>query len=87
MDGEAVLGPLPEHYQIMSVLDERLGTYKWGFEDQRTRRIQFNDPRLDLISADNDGEVLTNPDGSESQRLTVKLLEERGVPLQTFDLV
>lgn len=87
MDGEAVLGPLPEHYRIMSVLDERLGTYKWGFEDQRTRRIQFNDPRLDLISADNDGEVVTNPDGSESQCLTVKMLEERGVPLQTFDLV
>lgn len=28
MDREAFLGPLPEDYQIVSVLDERVGTYK-----------------------------------------------------------
>lgn len=87
MNGEAFLGPLPEDYQALLVLDERRGINAWGFRDRRTGRVQFNDPRFDSISAENDDEVLTNPDGSQSRRLTAGILEKRGMPLKTFDLV
>lgn len=86
MDGEAFLGLLPEYYQTVFVWDERVDKYAWGFEDRRTRAIKFNDPRLDSVCADNE-EIITYPDGSKPPRLTVELLEERGVPLQNFDLV
>ena len=78
MDGEAFLGPLPEDYQMVSVLDERVGTYKKGHQDLRDGRIHFNDPRLALTSADDYNEVLTDPDESQSRRLTAERLEERG---------
>ena len=69
MHGEAFLGPLPDHYQSISVLDERDLEYYYGFLDHQTGKTQYRDPRFEaLFKADGDeeGVVWEYSDGSQS---------------------
>ncbi len=67
MDGEAFLGPLP---------DQKRDSYKWGFLDHQSGKIQSNDPRFG-----------SPPNDEGDPRLTPEMIEKRGVKLQTFDLI
>lgn len=74
MYGEAFLGPLPEHYQVVIAFEDK--AYHLRFLNNRTREIQKNDPRRG------------SPRNDEPHpRLTPELIEKRGVKLQTFDLI
>ena len=90
MMGEAFLGPLPEFYQSIQVVEKVERLLFWGFLDHRTGKTQYNDPRIEsLPEGDSDEAVpmLLFRDGSQQRRLTPQMLERRGVKLQTFDLI
>ena len=90
MDGEALLGPIPEHFQPMDVLNERKSDYFRGFLDHRTGKVQYNDPRVESLQEDEIGEGIPRirqPDGTLTRRLTAEMIKKRGVKLQTFDLI
>ena len=90
MDGEASLGPAPEHFQPIDVWNERKSLYSRGFLDHRTGKVQYKDPRLKSLPEDDSGEatqIWRFPDGSQQRRLTPEMIKKRGVKLQTFDLI
>ena len=90
MDGEGLLGPLPGHFQRSVVFEEPLRKYFSGFLDRRTGKTQYNDPRNDSLPEDDSGEAAPTwefPGGSRGRRVTPKMIERRGVKLQTFDLI
>ena len=76
MNGEVFLGPLPDHYRFILVLDRKTARYFGGFQDHRTGEIKGNDPRTEPLSNDEDYRVLTQ-----------EMIEKRGVELRTFDLI
>lgn len=83
-EGEAFLGPLPDHYLTVLVYDKNLV----AFLDEQTGIVQCNDPRLsesDWVAKD--GIPFRLPDGSESLGVTTEMLKRRGVNVQTLDLV
>lgn len=90
MQGKAFLGPIPDHFQVVGILEKRRGERYDGFLDHRNGKTQYRDPRFEA-SLEDDGEehvwVWTHPDGSQSRRLTANMLAKRGVKLQTFDLI
>lgn len=90
MNGEAFLGPLPDHYRAVNKYQER-GRFWWrGFLNSQTGLTQYIDPRLETpLEEDGEGVYLSlrNPDGSRSRGLTAEFLEKRGVKMQTFDLI
>ena len=90
MNGEAFLGRIPDHYQTMYIFDETLSGHADAFLDRRTRRLQYNDPRLQSVQED----IIYAPfsathpgDLSSLPHLTPDIIEGRGVKLQTFDLI
>lgn len=76
MTGEAFLGPLPDHYQLVQVADQTQPKSFLPFYNHRTGKFQFNDPRLETLPPDE-----VNP------ILTPEMIEKRGVKLRTFDLI
>ena len=77
MNGEAFLGPLSDHYRPFLVLARNTSLrYFWGFQDNRTGKIQVNDPRTEPPSNGEDYRVLTR-----------EMIEKRGVKLRAFDLI
>lgn len=90
MNGEAFLGPLPEHLRPISIFDPRKCRDVRSFLDHRTEKTQYNDPRVDPLSADDNDKktpVLTRLDRIRRRTLTSEILKRRGVKLQTFDLI
>ena len=90
MQGEALLGPLPGYYQVVEIWEERYSGFCHGFLDHQTGKAQYRDPRFEAPLENDDGDqyrAWKHPDGSCSRRLTAKMLEKRGVSLQTFDLI
>ena len=90
MNGEAFLGPIPEHFQLILAFDKSENGYLRRFVDNRTRKIQYHDPRIDLLPEDDGDEAVPMKcfvDGSQERLLTPEMIERRGVKLQTFDLV
>ena len=90
MQGEAFLGPLPDHYQAISLFEETHGAWFTGFLNHQTGKTQYKDPRFQVPLQHDDGDQfwkIEHPDGSESRALTAKMLEKRGVKLQNFDLI
>ena len=78
MNGEALLGPLPDHYSGIAEFQQQQSWYVWGFLDNRTSKVQYNDPRLESVP---------NYDPDYYPILTPEVIEERGVKLRTFDLI
>ena len=90
MNGEAFLGTIPEPFRPICVFDEGRRQYPWVFLDQRTGKNQWNDPRVEALPADDDGEksrMISWPDGTRTRKLTPGMIERRGVKFQTFDLI
>ena len=90
MNGEAFLGPLPDHCESISILEEKRGGWFSGFLNCQTEMTQYRDPRFEAPLQNDDGDhfnIWKHPDGSESRALTAKMLEKRGVKLQNFDLI
>ena len=52
MNGEAFLGPIPEQYQPIIAFDKSFGSSCWGFLDRETSKVQYNDPRIELLPED-----------------------------------
>jgi hypothetical protein len=52
MNGEALLGPLPEGYQRIRKLDRTTGFYYTAYQDNRTGDIQDEDPRFGLLQSE-----------------------------------
>ena len=78
MDGEALLGPLPDHYKFVLAFDQKKSRYLKAFLNHQTGKVQYNDPRL---------ESTPNYDEEYFSELTSEMIEERGVKLRTFDLI
>ena len=90
MNGEAFLGPIPEHFQWIDVFEEPKRQFFRGLLDRRTGKTQYNDPRIESLPEDDSDEavpMIRSPDGSQQRYLTPEMIERRGVKLQTFDLV
>ena len=78
MDGEALVGPLPDHYKFVLVRDPITFVNRNAFLDHRTGKVQYNDPRLESVP---------NYDENHRPNLTPEMIEQRGVKLRTFDLI
>jgi hypothetical protein len=52
MNGEALLGPLPEGYQYINKLDRTHGGYRNAFQNNGTGDIQDEDPRFGLLQSE-----------------------------------
>ena len=90
MNGEAFLGPLPEDLQPILILDEPKRREFWGYLDPRTGKTQWNDPRVESLPENDNNEetpMISLPDGNVERQLTPKMIQSRGVKLQTFDLI
>lgn len=90
MQGEAFLGPIPNHYQVVIIFEDRLGGFFKGFLNHQNGKTQYTDPRFEAPIEADDTEVVLfqeHSDGSRSRCLTAKILEKRGVKLQNFDLI
>jgi hypothetical protein len=98
MDGEALLGPLPDSFKEVLKLHRRY--LEWAYLNEDTGVFQAEDPRLGPLPLGWRLEWLSNNEfwpwfindetGEESDwdpRLTSEALRKRGIPLQVFDLV
>ena len=90
MNGEAFLGPISEYFQPITAFNEGRRGFYGVFLNRWTGKIQYNDPRVELLPEDdNDKEtpMISWPDVTLTRRLTTEMIEKRGVKLQTFDLI
>jgi len=102
MQGEALLGPLPEHFVAVTRYDNHpsRACYRWAYLNKTTGRLQAGNPRLGVvpsgwsIKSHEEEEYrqlfLNEGTGEETwddPRLTSEELRKRGVPLQVFELV
>ena len=79
MNGEAFLGPLPDHYHRVQNFNQEKSQDFLGFLDDRTEKVQYNDPRLESVP--------NYDDPYDIRVLTPEIIKERGVKLRTLDLV
>lgn len=89
-NGEALLGPLPDYYQAILQYNEALKHRFWAYIDHRTGKVQWEDPRLGLLSASISIEANDRGNGNDElgdPRMTPKALRERGVSLKMLDLI
>jgi hypothetical protein len=100
MSGEAILGPLPEHFERILRFEESIGAEFSAYIDRETGSVQAEDPRpipLPIGWRKQERQeslvpwYMNDEDGTKSTwvdpRLTPKALRERGVDLKTFELV
>jgi len=102
MDGEAILGLLPDHYQVVRRMEPSTGGLAWACMDCRNGNIQLEDPRLGLMPQGWQTVRYTETEEMYYQRfvhesengmtfsdprLTPNALKERGINLLVFDLV
>jgi hypothetical protein len=52
MDGEALLGPLPDGYERITKLYEEHGCWYQAYRDWRADKIRWTDPRFDLFKSE-----------------------------------
>jgi len=52
MDGEALLGPLPEGYECFNKLTEEDNHRHKAYRDLRTDEVQWTDPRFNLFRSE-----------------------------------
>lgn len=81
-NGEAVLGPFPEHIQAEYQPDPESGKYFNAYRDTRTDGVSKTDPRLEALGIPFE----TRPDGS-ARLVSAEQLLEAGVGAEQFNLV
>ncbi|KAL8994655.1 MAG: hypothetical protein Q9169_005435 [Polycauliona sp. 2 TL-2023] len=97
MEGETLLGPLPDEWQSVNIYNEGIG-YMHAFLDRQTGEQRYDDPRLGPLPSgwrldDPDRkpdwnnwfineETGERPDWPRDPRMTPEALEARGVTLQ-----
>jgi hypothetical protein len=101
MSGEALLGPLPDSFELLWRKDENMagGGYP-SYRHNETGKFQVEDPRKGPLppewqikshEKDQFWQLFANDETGEETphdpRLTSKELRKRGVPLQVFNLV
>jgi hypothetical protein len=52
MDGEALLGPLPERYERIIKLHEENNFWRPAYRDRRTGQVEWTDPRFNLFRSE-----------------------------------
>jgi hypothetical protein len=103
MNGEALLGPLPTHYERVAQVAPDSGLEFAAYVNRRTEEVHVQDPRLSSLPKtwrfkSHDKEHLyswiVNDETGEGYgdpgldpRLTPKALKERGVDLKEFTLI
>jgi hypothetical protein len=102
MDGEALLGPLPERFQLVRKLEENTNTHWWSHMDRETESFYCEDPRLGELPSgwrrrghlsEKSWSWFVNEETGEEMkdrgdlRLTAKALKQIGVDLKVFKLV
>jgi hypothetical protein len=100
MNGEALLGPLPDSFEIVKRYNPKADTWDWAYMNPKTGIFQVEDPRLGpmpsgwSIQSHEEEEFLQRFKNDETgevtwddPRLTLEALRKRGVPLQVFTLV
>jgi len=89
MDGELILGSMPEKYHQEAHLDRADGAWNgWWWLDTKTGEYSWRDPRL--VRFAKDGEDVSYKRIGNSHHyplLTPKRLKEAGVNITSFDLV
>ena len=85
MTGEAFLGPLPDDYRSVFLLNSKRNGYTRAYHSPEKGIIQWNDPRLPY-------KPVYKPSGGrwveqEQKALTSKALKKRGVHMQMFELI
>lgn len=99
MYGEAILGPLPEHFGGVIAYREQYGRYVDGYIDRSSEKIQWEDPRLSGIppvapwklELDKDGfpffrNLETGEKTWADPRLSPGELKKRGTELEVFEV-
>jgi hypothetical protein len=102
IDGAALLGPLPDHFEAVFGQNERTGERYWAFFDRESRSFQVEDLRLVDIPlpkgwrriehVDEDFWIwFVNDDTGSSvdcdPRLSPEVLKSRGVKIEQFHLI
>ena len=88
MDGEAFLGPLPDRFASVNLWNIGRSAYDYAFVDKETGKTQYKDPRIEVNEQMvKKGNTFIQPDGSVSVELKPNLLKQRGVNVQTFNLI
>jgi hypothetical protein len=89
MNNEALLGPLPSHYEPIRVLENK--TYHQAFFNNRIGQLEKEDPRLIALQLRNSfpeelaKASISIQDGDP--RLSVETLRKRGIALSEFTIV
>ena len=87
MTGEALLGPLPDNQSSVIVFNSKRNRYTRAFQDSGTRKLQWNDPRLQSEAVREPAEDEPEWGRQERETLTSEALRKRGVNMEIFELV
>lgn len=81
-NGEAVLGPLPDHIHVVHQYHPETGGFLDAYRDARTGRVSWIDPRFEALGISFETKAYGLP-----RRVSAHALEEAGVRLEDFYLV
>ena len=90
MSGEALLGPLPNHYRHILKYDRELRYYRHAFLNSQTLETQWEDPRWKCLLGEDYEEGLdfkSRVENGKESLLRTKVLEARGIELRMFEFV
>ena len=88
VDGDGLLGPLPDNIRMFKVPRRGGSVYTTGFMDRTSGAISFADPRLSSLTENYDRFVCALEENPFSRvNLSPDILRERGVDMVCFDLV
>ena len=90
MTGEAFLGPMPDHFRMLSKLDRESQLEEMAFYDERSSKIQWEDPRWQLVLGEDYKErfAITNVRSSKQrQKLADEVMRARKIETVWMDFV
>lgn len=86
--GEALLGPLPEHFQPVSCYNDDAKAFRYAFWNKQTEEAQFEDPRLEKLLLNPGFQVHSQVENRFPRiKTSVEALRNVGIAAQYFDLV
>jgi hypothetical protein len=88
MNGEALLGPIPNNYRPVLQYDEITKTHTRKFLEVHTGKVHADDPRQEVLSAENVTQYQTPvKDASSSwSAIASETVQKRGIQVQAFEL-